>query len=110
MNSAEVTADDVKHLNWLETKLGDRLLDKVLVYTGRVAYLAVLQIDDLKRGLSDDHAVPGAEPARHDVGEVQTLLDKRNRIRAHLACITQTLLNKGHVVIRQGLHFGVVPA
>ncbi|WP_193326304.1 hypothetical protein [Trueperella pecoris] len=38
MNSAEVTADDVKHLNWLETKLGDRLLDEVLVYTGRVAY------------------------------------------------------------------------
>lgn len=37
-SSAEVTADDVKHLNWLEAKLGDRLFDKVLVYTGKYAY------------------------------------------------------------------------
>ncbi|MDP9800227.1 putative AAA+ superfamily ATPase [Arcanobacterium wilhelmae] len=37
-SSAEVTANDVKHLNWLEEKLGDRLLDKVLVYTGPSAY------------------------------------------------------------------------
>lgn len=37
-SSAEVTADDVKHLNWLEGKLCDRLLDKVLVYTGKHAY------------------------------------------------------------------------
>ena len=37
-SSAEIVADDVKHLNWLERKLGNRLLDKVLVYTGKYAY------------------------------------------------------------------------
>ncbi|CAB0921878.1 hypothetical protein FRC0414_02334 [Corynebacterium diphtheriae] len=72
--------------------------------------LAVLQIDDLKRGLSDDHAVPGAEATRHDVGEVQALLDEHLRISTPPPHITQPLLNESHVVIRQGLHLRVMPA
>lgn len=37
-SSALVDANDVKHLNWLGAQLGSRLLDKVVVYTGKYAY------------------------------------------------------------------------
>ena len=37
-SSAIIDAEDVRHLNWLETRLGNRLLDKILVYTGPYAY------------------------------------------------------------------------
>ena len=37
-SSAILDAEDVRHLNWLETRLGNRLLDKILVYTGPYAY------------------------------------------------------------------------
>ena len=30
--------DDVKHLLWLEDKLGDQVLDSVVIYTGSTAY------------------------------------------------------------------------
>lgn len=30
--------DDVRHLNWLDEQLGDRLVDRVVVYTGAFAY------------------------------------------------------------------------
>ena len=72
--------------------------------------LAVLQIDDLKRGLGDDHAVAGTEPTRHHMGEIQALLDEHLRISTHLPHITQPFLNEGHVVIRQGIHLLVMPA
>jgi uncharacterized protein len=29
---------DVKHLNWLHQQIGDRLVDRIVVYTGRFAY------------------------------------------------------------------------
>ena len=29
---------DVKHLNWLEEKLGDRVLDRIVITTGAYAY------------------------------------------------------------------------
>ena len=35
---AVITDDDVKHLHWLRGKLGDRLLDAVVVSTGPAAY------------------------------------------------------------------------
>lgn len=33
-----VTTDDVSHLQWLESEIGDRLADKVVVYAGSRAY------------------------------------------------------------------------
>jgi hypothetical protein len=33
-----VPDDDVAHLNWLADKLGDRVIDRVIVTTGRAAY------------------------------------------------------------------------
>ena len=36
--SATVDDTDVRHLNWLEAKIGDRLLDKVVLCTGPRAY------------------------------------------------------------------------
>lgn len=71
--------------------------------------LAVLQIDNLKRGLSDDHAVAGAEPTRHNVGEVQALLDEHLQISTVVLHIAQPLLNEGRIVIRQGVHLRVMP-
>ncbi|GAB3849373.1 DUF4143 domain-containing protein [Nesterenkonia populi] len=35
---AEVGAGDVKHLNWLEDQIGDRVRDKVVITTGEHAY------------------------------------------------------------------------
>ncbi|HSN43619.1 MAG TPA: AAA family ATPase, partial [Propionibacteriaceae bacterium] len=29
---------DVEHLNWLHQQLGDRLVDRMIIYTGRLAY------------------------------------------------------------------------
>lgn len=72
--------------------------------------LAVLQIDDLKRGLSDDDAVAGTEPARHDVGEVQALLDEHLRISTRPPHVAQPLQDEGHVVVGQGVHLRVMPA
>jgi len=34
----DVSGDDVKHLNWLDDKLGDRVLDRIVVTTGPRAY------------------------------------------------------------------------
>ncbi len=34
----DVSGDDVKHLNWLEDKLGDRVLHRIVVTTGPRAY------------------------------------------------------------------------
>jgi uncharacterized protein len=36
--AAAVSDEDVRHLHWLETQIGDRLIDKVVVSTGPVAY------------------------------------------------------------------------
>ena len=36
--SDAVEDDDVKHLNWLHKQIGERLLDRLIVYTGRFAY------------------------------------------------------------------------
>lgn len=36
--SPTVTDSDVRHLNWLQERIGDRLAAKVLVNTGRIAY------------------------------------------------------------------------
>lgn len=36
--SDSVQASDVRHLNWLHRQLGDRLVDRMVVYTGRLAY------------------------------------------------------------------------
>ncbi|MCL1899876.1 MAG: DUF4143 domain-containing protein [Promicromonosporaceae bacterium] len=36
--AATVSDRDVRHLNWLEEKIGDRLADKVIVTTGETAY------------------------------------------------------------------------
>lgn len=36
--SATVTDDDVKHLHWLEGRIGDQLIDKVVLTTGPSAY------------------------------------------------------------------------
>jgi predicted AAA+ superfamily ATPase len=33
-----ISHDDVRHLKWLEQKLGDRLLDQVVITTGPQAY------------------------------------------------------------------------
>lgn len=33
-----VSADDVAHLKWLHGQIGDRLIDQVIVYTGKFAY------------------------------------------------------------------------
>jgi predicted AAA+ superfamily ATPase len=33
-----VGSEDVRHLNWLREQLGDRLVDRVVVYTGKLAY------------------------------------------------------------------------
>jgi hypothetical protein len=33
-----VLGDDAKHLTWLKHKLGDRLLDQVIITTGPEAY------------------------------------------------------------------------
>jgi predicted AAA+ superfamily ATPase len=36
---ADVVHDhDVKHLNWLHQQIGDRLIDRIVVYAGRFAY------------------------------------------------------------------------
>ena len=48
--------------------------------------LPVLEIDDLQLGFGDDHAVAGTETARHDVGEVEVLLDQHLRITTGLPC------------------------
>ena len=37
-SSAVVDAADVRHLNWLGDQIGNRLIDKILVYTGKYAY------------------------------------------------------------------------
>lgn len=29
---------DVEHLNWLHHQLGDRLVDRMVIYTGKLAY------------------------------------------------------------------------
>lgn len=36
--SDSVTTADVVHLNWLANQLGDRLVDRPVVYTGERAY------------------------------------------------------------------------
>lgn len=36
--SATANADDTKHLRWLNDRIGDQLLDAVVVTTGREAY------------------------------------------------------------------------
>lgn len=36
--SNAVNDHDVKHLNWLHQQIGDRLLDRIVLYTGRLAY------------------------------------------------------------------------
>ena len=36
--TSTVDDHDVKHLNWLHEQIGDRLVDRVVVYTGRFAY------------------------------------------------------------------------
>lgn len=36
--SGAVDDDDVKHLNWLHREIGDRLLDRIVVNSGRFAY------------------------------------------------------------------------
>lgn len=36
--SSAVRRDDVKHLNWLESQIGDRLIGKVLINTGAIAH------------------------------------------------------------------------
>ncbi len=36
--STTVDDRDVQHLNWLQKQIGDRLLDRIVVYTGRFAY------------------------------------------------------------------------
>lgn len=33
-----VDTDDVRHLNWLRDQLGERLVDRIVVYTGKFAY------------------------------------------------------------------------
>jgi hypothetical protein len=33
-----VSAGDVRHLRWLTDQLGDRLVDRIVVYTGNLAY------------------------------------------------------------------------
>ena len=33
-----VTDDDVRHLHWLKKRLGDQLLDSIVVHTGPAAY------------------------------------------------------------------------
>ena len=36
--AATVDDRDVRHLNWLHSQLGDRLVDRVVVTTGEFAY------------------------------------------------------------------------
>lgn len=48
--------------------------------------LPVLEIDDLRLGFGDDHAVAGTETARHDVREVEALLNQHLRITTGLPC------------------------
>lgn len=36
--SDTATDHDVRHLNWLQGQIGDRLADRVLITTGQVAY------------------------------------------------------------------------
>lgn len=36
--ASTVGPGDVKHLNWLREQIGDRLVDRVVVYTGQYAY------------------------------------------------------------------------
>ena len=36
--SNTVDGHDVQHLNWLHRQIGDRLVDRIVVYTGRFAY------------------------------------------------------------------------
>ena len=36
--SSTVDDRDVRHLNWLHREIGDRLVDRIVVYTGRLAY------------------------------------------------------------------------
>ena len=33
-----VSDHDVRHLNWLETRLGEQLADRIVITTGPVAY------------------------------------------------------------------------
>lgn len=35
---ATIEDKDVRHLNWLRAQLGDRVVDRVVVNTGRAAY------------------------------------------------------------------------
>ena len=46
--------------------------------------LPILQVDDLQLGFGDDQAIAGAETSRHDVGEVEALLDQHLRITTGL--------------------------
>ncbi|MGO1590556.1 MAG: hypothetical protein ACTHW1_06555 [Ancrocorticia sp.] len=38
MKLAAVDARDVRHLNWLRDHLGEQIIDRVIVTTGRTAY------------------------------------------------------------------------
>lgn len=69
--------------------------------------LPVLQIDYLQLGFSDDHTVAGAKPARHDVAEVETLLDQHLRITTGFPRQRDMFLDERHVVVGQVLHLGV---
>lgn len=71
--------------------------------------LAVLQVDDLQLRFGDDQAVSGAEPARHDVGEVETLLDQHLRITTGFPRDRDVFLDEGDVVVGQVFHLGIDP-
>ena len=36
--TSTVDDHDVRHLNWLHRQIGDRLVNRIVVYTGRFAY------------------------------------------------------------------------
>ena len=63
----------------------------------------------MQLGFGDDEAVAGAEPAWHDVGEVEALLDQHLRITAGLPRDRDVFLDEGDVVVGQVLHLGVDP-
>ena len=71
---------------------------------------AVLVVHNVKRPVSNDDAVAGAEALLDILGVVESLLDQDHGVRAGLLGFFNQLHHEGHIAVGAFLHFGVVPS
>ena len=70
--------------------------------SGNQHALAILEVDDVKRGLSDNDGFACAKAVHHPLRKVEALFNERADICAELLCFTALLKHKAHAVAKKG--------